>query len=178
DDVVVDGSPLSLKELRSRIPKSLRDSVTDSLTPQEHPVLGSPCFWLHPCRTAAMMRTVNIRHEHYVAAWLSVIGPHVGLSLPISYAPSLLGPAPSLTGPAPSPASSLTGPAPSSDSPAPSLLGPAPSLTGPAPSSDSPSPSSASSLTGPAPSSDSPRPLTTWPRLLAHRPRPPGLIAP
>ncbi|CAM9194484.1 unnamed protein product, partial [Lampetra fluviatilis] len=73
-----DGSPLSLKELRSRIPKSLRDSVTDSLTPQEHPVLGSPCFWLHPCRTAAMMRTVNIRHEHYVAAWLSVIGPPRG----------------------------------------------------------------------------------------------------
>nr|XP_032801325.1 ubiquitin-like-conjugating enzyme ATG10 [Petromyzon marinus] len=146
-----DGSPLSLEELRSRIPKSLRDSVTDSLTPQEHPLLGCPCFWLHPCRTSAVMRSMmsHIRREGYVAAWLSVIGPHVGLSLPISYAASVLGPAPSITGPSPPDLAS------SSDSPAPSSCIPAPLLLGSAPSSDSPAPS----LLGPAPSSDSPTPL-------------------
>ncbi|XP_021111382.1 ubiquitin-like-conjugating enzyme ATG10 isoform X3 [Heterocephalus glaber] len=58
----------------------------------EHPILGQPFFVLHPCKTTEFMapvlknsqkinRTVN-----YITSWLSIVGPAVGLNLPLSYA--------------------------------------------------------------------------------------------
>ncbi|KAJ2612943.1 E2-like conjugating enzyme atg10 [Coemansia sp. RSA 1365] len=61
---------------------------------QEHPVLGHPYLYLHPCHTAALLRAVvapssndrsgvvQIGIDNYVAAWLSLVGPAVGLALP------------------------------------------------------------------------------------------------
>ncbi|KAJ2077574.1 E2-like conjugating enzyme atg10 [Coemansia sp. RSA 988] len=61
---------------------------------QDHPVLGHPCLYLHPCHTATLLRAVvmpssddgngivQIGMDNYVAAWLSLVGPSVGLALP------------------------------------------------------------------------------------------------
>ncbi|KAJ1662579.1 hypothetical protein IW140_005281 [Coemansia sp. RSA 1813] len=55
---------------------------------QDHPVLGHPYMYLHPCHTATLMRTVgssfskSIGDVEYLAAWLSLVGPAVGLTLP------------------------------------------------------------------------------------------------
>ncbi|KAJ2801341.1 E2-like conjugating enzyme atg10 [Coemansia guatemalensis] len=61
---------------------------------QDHPVLGHPFLYLHPCHTATLLRAVvapssddessavQIGMDNYVAAWLSLVGPAVGLALP------------------------------------------------------------------------------------------------
>ncbi|KAI9499833.1 hypothetical protein BX070DRAFT_231422 [Coemansia spiralis] len=53
---------------------------------QDHPVLGEPYIYLHPCHTATMLRAVGgaggIGCREYLAAWLSLVGPAVGLTLP------------------------------------------------------------------------------------------------
>nr|XP_051709593.1 ubiquitin-like-conjugating enzyme ATG10 isoform X2 [Oryctolagus cuniculus]XP_051709595.1 ubiquitin-like-conjugating enzyme ATG10 isoform X2 [Oryctolagus cuniculus] len=58
----------------------------------EHPILGQPFFVLHPCKTNEFMtpvlknpQKIN-RNVNYVTSWLSVVGPVVGLNLPLSYA--------------------------------------------------------------------------------------------
>nr|XP_015215767.1 PREDICTED: ubiquitin-like-conjugating enzyme ATG10 [Lepisosteus oculatus] len=59
---------------------------------EEHPLLGQAFFALHPCRTQEFMSPIvtaakgENRSLNYIAAWLSVVGPVVGLSLPLSYA--------------------------------------------------------------------------------------------
>lgn len=59
---------------------------------QEHPILGQPFFVLHPCKTDEFMtpvlknsQKIN-RSVNYITSWLSVVGPVVGLNLPLSYA--------------------------------------------------------------------------------------------
>ncbi|XP_071075589.1 ubiquitin-like-conjugating enzyme ATG10 isoform X5 [Desmodus rotundus] len=59
---------------------------------EEHPILGQPFFVLHPCRTSEFMspvvknsRKIN-RNVNYITSWLSIVGPVVGLTLPLSYA--------------------------------------------------------------------------------------------
>ncbi|KAJ1726135.1 hypothetical protein LPJ61_005395 [Coemansia biformis] len=61
---------------------------------QDHPELGVPYLYLHPCHTASLLRAVvapaadgresgvAIDTTNYLAALLSLIGPAVGLSLP------------------------------------------------------------------------------------------------
>nr|XP_033960102.1 ubiquitin-like-conjugating enzyme ATG10 [Pseudochaenichthys georgianus] len=58
---------------------------------REHPLLGQPFFMLHPCRTEEFMRPVlqaaqdQHRPVNYVLSWLSVMGPVVGLDVPLKY---------------------------------------------------------------------------------------------
>ncbi|XP_071062419.1 ubiquitin-like-conjugating enzyme ATG10 [Pseudochaenichthys georgianus] len=60
-------------------------------TNKEHPLLGQPFFMLHPCRTEEFMRPVlqaaqdQHRPVNYVLSWLSVMGPVVGLDVPLKY---------------------------------------------------------------------------------------------
>ncbi|KAJ2692403.1 hypothetical protein H4R19_006158 [Coemansia spiralis] len=61
---------------------------------QDHPVLGVPFLYLHPCHTATLLRAVAappadgctagvaIGTTNYLAALLSLVGPAVGLALP------------------------------------------------------------------------------------------------
>ncbi|XP_033019591.1 ubiquitin-like-conjugating enzyme ATG10 isoform X2 [Lacerta agilis] len=59
---------------------------------EEHPLLGQPFFVLHPCRTNEFMSAVlsssykQSRNTNYIISWLSIVGPMVGLNLPLSYA--------------------------------------------------------------------------------------------
>lgn len=69
----------------------LQQSPWNAITQQEHPLLGQPFFVLHPCKTEEFMRPVTqaAEEEHrkvnYVVTWLSVVGPVVGLDIPLSY---------------------------------------------------------------------------------------------
>lgn len=98
----LEGRSLSLEEVWSRVHPNyrlrLQHSPWDSITQQEHPLLGQPFFFLHPCRTAEFMGPVmraareGDRQVNYVVTWLSVVGPVVGLDVPLSYSTQTPGP--------------------------------------------------------------------------------------
>ncbi|XP_069127205.1 ubiquitin-like-conjugating enzyme ATG10 [Argopecten irradians] len=90
-----DGSLLNLEEVWSRVPDMYRDRLHldrwTFLTQQEHPILGRPYFQLHPCHTADLMEQVAGisspgNNSNYIIAWLSAVGPVVGLDLPLTFA--------------------------------------------------------------------------------------------
>ncbi|XP_047586962.1 ubiquitin-like-conjugating enzyme ATG10 isoform X2 [Lutra lutra] len=92
----LDGRPLALKDIWEGIHECYKSRLLqepwDTITQQEHPVLGQPFFVLHPCKTNEFMtpvlensRKIN-RSVNYITSWLSVVGPVVGLNLPLSYA--------------------------------------------------------------------------------------------
>ncbi|XP_068594088.1 ubiquitin-like-conjugating enzyme ATG10 [Cebidichthys violaceus] len=94
-----EGRSLSLEEVWSSVHPSFRlrlqSSPLNTITLQEHPLLGQPFFMLHPCRTEEFMRPVlqaaqdQHRPVNYVLSWLSVVGPVVGLDVPLKYSTQL-----------------------------------------------------------------------------------------
>ncbi|XP_068458979.1 ubiquitin-like-conjugating enzyme ATG10 isoform X2 [Clinocottus analis] len=94
-----EGRSLSLEEVWSSVHPNFRlrlqSSPLDTITLQEHPLLGQPFFMLHPCRTEEFMRPVlqvaqeQHRPVNYVLSWLSVVGPVVGLDVPLKYSSQL-----------------------------------------------------------------------------------------
>ncbi|XP_062340070.1 ubiquitin-like-conjugating enzyme ATG10 isoform X1 [Osmerus eperlanus] len=100
----LDGRSLSLEEVWNGVHPNyrirLQNSPWDSITQQEHPLLGQPFFMLHPCKTEEFMRPVmqaaleEHRQVNYVVTWLSVVGPVVGLDIPLSYSTQVLPPSP------------------------------------------------------------------------------------
>ncbi|XP_018027466.2 ubiquitin-like-conjugating enzyme ATG10 [Hyalella azteca] len=63
------GKPLSLEDVWDRVVDShfvgqIQPRRWESLTMMEHPVKGSPCYGLHPCKTAQLLQQVeDIRSE-------------------------------------------------------------------------------------------------------------------
>ncbi|XP_034557965.1 ubiquitin-like-conjugating enzyme ATG10 [Notolabrus celidotus] len=98
----LEGRSLSMEEVWSSVHPNFRlglqRSPLNTITLQEHPLLGQPFFMLHPCRTEDFMRPVlqAAQHQHrpvnYVLTWLSVVGPLVGIEVPLKYC-TLLHPA-------------------------------------------------------------------------------------
>ncbi|XP_048875234.1 ubiquitin-like-conjugating enzyme ATG10 isoform X2 [Brienomyrus brachyistius] len=92
----LDGRSLSLEEIWDGVHSNYRQRLLhapwDSITQQEHPLLGQPFFALHPCRTQEFMSPVleaarnQNRSLNYIVSWLSTVGPVVGLHIPLSYA--------------------------------------------------------------------------------------------
>ncbi|XP_026168489.1 ubiquitin-like-conjugating enzyme ATG10 isoform X2 [Mastacembelus armatus] len=92
----LDGRGLSLEEVWSSVHPNFRlrlqKSPLNAITQQEHPLLGQPFFMLHPCRTEEFMKPVLqvVQDKHrpfnYILTWLSVMGPVVGLDIPLKYA--------------------------------------------------------------------------------------------
>ncbi|KAJ2501445.1 hypothetical protein GGI11_007795, partial [Coemansia sp. RSA 2049] len=86
--------PTAILDVLSVDDKDVRESLAavefgGALGIQDHPVLGQPFVYLHPCHTATLLRTVgasfakgDVGAAEYVAAWLSLVGPAVGLTLP------------------------------------------------------------------------------------------------
>ncbi|KAJ2507270.1 E2-like conjugating enzyme atg10 [Coemansia sp. RSA 2049] len=86
--------PTAISDALSVDDKDVRESLAavefgGALGIQDHPVLGQPFVYLHPCHTATLLRTVgasfakdDVGAAEYVAAWLSLVGPAVGLTLP------------------------------------------------------------------------------------------------
>ncbi|XP_030257563.1 ubiquitin-like-conjugating enzyme ATG10 isoform X2 [Sparus aurata] len=99
------GRSLSLEEVWSSVHPNFRlrlqNSPLNTISLQEHPLLGQPFFMLHPCRTEEFMRPVLLaaqeqhRPVNYVLSWLSVVGPVVGLDVTLRY--SQLHPAASIS---------------------------------------------------------------------------------
>ncbi|XP_027401489.1 ubiquitin-like-conjugating enzyme ATG10 isoform X3 [Bos indicus x Bos taurus] len=92
----LDGRPLALKDIWEGVHECykmrLLQGPWDTITQQEHPILGQPFFVLHPCKTSEFMtpvlknsQKIN-RNVNYITSWLSMVGPAVGLNLPLSYA--------------------------------------------------------------------------------------------
>ncbi|CAL9689376.1 unnamed protein product [Knipowitschia caucasica] len=91
----LEGRALSLDAMWSFIKPKLKSSSEEDLlstvTQQEHPLLGQTFFMLHPCKTNTFMRPVlqaaqrENRAVNYVLTWLSVVGPLVGLEVPLEY---------------------------------------------------------------------------------------------
>ncbi|KAM9254286.1 ubiquitin-like-conjugating enzyme ATG10 isoform 3-T6 [Dugong dugon] len=92
----LDGRLLTLKDIWEEVHECYKTRLLqgpwDTITQQEHPVLGQPFFVLHPCKTNEFMtpvlknsRRIN-RNVNYITSWLSIVGPVVGLNLPLSYA--------------------------------------------------------------------------------------------
>ncbi|XP_020645986.2 ubiquitin-like-conjugating enzyme ATG10 [Pogona vitticeps] len=92
----LDGRPLTLDEIWEGVHECYRERLWqgpwETITQQEHPLLGQPFFVLHPCRTNEFMASVlssshkQNRNANYIITWLSIVGPVVGLSLPLDYA--------------------------------------------------------------------------------------------
>lgn len=81
------GKSFTLEEIWKMIPNCYTtgsDTKWDMITQQEHPRLGIPCFAIHPCYTKDLVSTCST--SNYIITWLSVMGPVVGLSLPLEYA--------------------------------------------------------------------------------------------
>ncbi|XP_077318578.1 ubiquitin-like-conjugating enzyme ATG10 isoform X2 [Lithobates pipiens] len=88
----LDGRPLTLEEIWNRVHGCYKPRLLhgpwETITQQEHPILGQPFFMLHPCRTNEFMSFVkgaSNREGNYITTWLSTVGPVVGLSLPLSF---------------------------------------------------------------------------------------------
>ncbi|KAK7074607.1 E2-like conjugating enzyme atg10 [Halocaridina rubra] len=91
------GNLLTLEEIMDRVPALYSEQIIfnkwQSLTQQEHPVLGRPFFQLHPCKTSSVMSHLlsgindltNLKGWRYIASWLSMFAPVVGLHIPLSY---------------------------------------------------------------------------------------------
>ncbi|KAM4808258.1 ubiquitin-like-conjugating enzyme ATG10 isoform 2-T2 [Rhinophrynus dorsalis] len=85
----LDGRPLTLDEIWQRVHDCYKPRLLhgpwETITQQEHPILGQPFFVLHPCRTNEFMSSISSRNGNYITSWLSTVGPVVGLNLPLSY---------------------------------------------------------------------------------------------
>lgn len=92
----LDGSPLTLQDIWEGVHECYKTRLLqgpwDTISQQEHPILGQPFFVLHPCKTTEFMTPVLKNSQkinrsiNYITSWLSIVGPVVGLSLPLSYA--------------------------------------------------------------------------------------------
>ncbi|XP_076783241.1 ubiquitin-like-conjugating enzyme ATG10 isoform X5 [Arvicanthis niloticus] len=95
----LDGRPLALEDIWEGIHECYKPRLLqgpwDTITQQEHPILGQPFFVLHPCKTNELMTAVLKnsqkinRNVNYITSWLSIVGPVVGLNLPLSYAKAI-----------------------------------------------------------------------------------------
>lgn len=92
----LEGRSLSLEEVWNNVHPNYQQRLLqgpwDTITQQEHPLLGQPFFMLHPCHTQEFMRpaleTAKAEDKlvNYIVTWLSLVGPVVGLNVPLSYA--------------------------------------------------------------------------------------------
>ncbi|OAD78735.1 hypothetical protein PHYBLDRAFT_140793 [Phycomyces blakesleeanus NRRL 1555(-)] len=87
-----DGVPLSFEEVYDWVvPKCYHSnlrlahtSVQGSLSQTDHPHLGMPAWFLHPCDTSSLMATVGaekLQPTGYLISWLSIMGPVLSCSV-------------------------------------------------------------------------------------------------
>ncbi|XP_051972656.1 ubiquitin-like-conjugating enzyme ATG10 isoform X2 [Xyrauchen texanus] len=91
--------PVRSNVLHSQHGCSMQAEIMDPLTEeiQEHLLLGQPFFMLHPCHTEEFMKPAldlaQMENKvNYIVTWLSVVGPVVGLEVPLSYSTAVSAP--------------------------------------------------------------------------------------
>jgi ubiquitin-like-conjugating enzyme ATG10 len=96
-----DGTAISLEEIyESLVPEEWRGAIRNSglnggISQQDHPVLNTPYFYMHPCETVPLMETILQSNsntttagdgpsylESYIVTWLSFTGQAIGVSVP------------------------------------------------------------------------------------------------
>jgi ubiquitin-like-conjugating enzyme ATG10 len=69
------------------VPKVYQSSVYGSITQGEHPILGYPSFFIHPCQTKELLKVLTIDRckqavdSDVLYTWLQTFGSIVGLKL-------------------------------------------------------------------------------------------------
>lgn len=72
--------------------------IMGALSMAEHPLLGSPTFFVHPCRTQDAMGPLienveesskNRQAVRYLMIWIGLIGASVGLNVPTGVAQAI-----------------------------------------------------------------------------------------
>ena len=87
------GSLPSLDELYDLLippaqrPQMQHVGVMGALSMTDHPISNAPAYFVHPCRTAEAMDAVtgghDVKPEEYLLMWLGMVGPSVGLTVPV-----------------------------------------------------------------------------------------------
>ncbi|KAI9478901.1 MAG: autophagocytosis associated protein [Benjaminiella poitrasii] len=76
------GTPLRATDIYQYIiPESYQHIA---LSQNDHPVLGTPFWYIHPCDTRTLMKTIEFEPLNYIKSWLSVYGPIVRCTIPTS----------------------------------------------------------------------------------------------
>lgn len=70
---VPDGSPLSLDEIQGINLDMTNQDLNQVVTQAEHPMLFSPYFMIHPCRTKDIMKLHVAKKGNYLITWLSTL---------------------------------------------------------------------------------------------------------
>ncbi|KAF9912453.1 E2-like conjugating enzyme atg10 [Linnemannia zychae] len=99
----VDGAAIPLEEIyESLVPEEWRSAIRNAglnggISQQDHPVLNTPYFYMHPCETVPLMETVLQNNnltmskdeasqpsvlDNYIMTWLSFTGQAIGVSVP------------------------------------------------------------------------------------------------
>jgi len=90
------GKALSLEDIMKCVvsphhSEQVHDRQYETITSMEHPIKGSHCYILHPCKTAELMAQIPSRQNvtevtvSYLLTWLSVFGQVVGLKMDYNY---------------------------------------------------------------------------------------------
>lgn len=97
--LAVDGTPLPASVVTRDVHFPGSDGRSTFVAMEEHPVLGKPYSFLHPCETAAAMQLLqaqvqpsatdtktpcDVEVPQYLASWLSLVQPLTGIS-PVDY---------------------------------------------------------------------------------------------
>ncbi|KAE9029433.1 hypothetical protein PR003_g10325 [Phytophthora rubi] len=97
--LAVDGTPLPTSVVTRGIQLPGSNGRSTFVAMEEHPVLGKPYSFLHPCETAAAMQLLQAQVQssindtktpsevevpQYLASWLSLVQPLTGIS-PVDY---------------------------------------------------------------------------------------------
>lgn len=90
-----DGSILRYEEILSWLHSEMKSQLIEnrwqSITQQEHPVLGRPFYMLHPCKTAEYLNLIQKESSvNPLVSWLSSFGGAIGLNIPLNYGVSPL----------------------------------------------------------------------------------------
>jgi ubiquitin-like-conjugating enzyme ATG10 len=84
--------PASSHQLLTELyaPASQAVGIIGGLTLVDHPEIGKPVFFIHPCRTQEAVRDVlgpkHVDGLEWLMIWFGVIGTAVGLSVPVGLA--------------------------------------------------------------------------------------------
>lgn len=84
------GAPCSRDEvvdiLRQQSPQNRVEDSWDFVSYDEHPMTGTPAFFLHPCRTQERLQLLRCRAQWKQSAqlwsWMSLVFPSLGFAIP------------------------------------------------------------------------------------------------
>lgn len=85
-----DGSLLGVEEIWGDVPQACKEHFSNSHISQgEHPVLGLPFYFIHPCNTRHLMallvdtQPLDTSNAAYLINWLSWVSPIFGIPISI-----------------------------------------------------------------------------------------------